>query len=204
MTHFTKAEWMRYVEGELPSKMREEAENHLYLCDDCLQLYLQAATESESTLPNEQRLEKMTNQIMDELQMLEWVVGPNQTQSIAEGVQYADENVEMLEFKQEQSKEPGLKNAEVSKPAEKSTQTRKSRQSSAPFYQLAIFHYTLAGVATIVLMMTGVFQNITHYTDWIQNSSRQQDSPSLTEGIVNKTFSWLDTFETNLKEANKK
>jgi hypothetical protein len=51
MTHYSYEEWMKYVKNELVEEVREIVENHLYSCDQCLDLYLQAVTEAESELP---------------------------------------------------------------------------------------------------------------------------------------------------------
>ncbi|MCQ6277040.1 hypothetical protein JMM81_19370 [Bacillus sp. V3B] len=51
MTHYSYEEWMKYVKNELGQEIQEMYENHLYSCDQCLDLYLQAVTEVESELP---------------------------------------------------------------------------------------------------------------------------------------------------------
>lgn len=51
MTHYSYEEWMKYVKNELVQEVQEIVENHLYSCDQCLDLYLQAVTEVESELP---------------------------------------------------------------------------------------------------------------------------------------------------------
>ena len=51
MMHYSFEEWMKYVENELAEDVREIYEDHLYSCDQCLDLYLQAVAEEESKLP---------------------------------------------------------------------------------------------------------------------------------------------------------
>ena len=51
MTHYSYEEWMRYVKNELSEENQGVYENHLYSCDQCLDLYLQAVSEEESRLP---------------------------------------------------------------------------------------------------------------------------------------------------------
>lgn len=72
-----------------------------------------------------------------------------------------------------------------------------------PFYQTAIFHYSIAAAMTILLMTTGVFQSITKYTESVQTPSFQEKETSVTKGIVDKTFAWMDSLEKKGKEAGK-
>src|SRR3954468_7137503 len=52
MKHYSYEEWLKYVENELAEEVQDIVENHLYSCDQCLDLYLQAVTEAESALPS--------------------------------------------------------------------------------------------------------------------------------------------------------
>ncbi len=72
-----------------------------------------------------------------------------------------------------------------------------------PFYQTAIFHYSIAAAMTILLMTTGVFQSITKYTESVQTPNFHEKETSVTEGIVDKTFAWMDSLEKKSKEADK-
>jgi anti-sigma factor RsiW len=172
MRHFTINEWQLYVENELPQDDREQAEDHLYSCDHCLDLYLQAVAQCESVLMDLQHMEDMTDLVMDQIQQINLVGNEQQVQRL------------------EREKKP----IKFSPPKSK----------VVPFFQTTFFHYTLAAIATIVLMMSGVFQNISTYTESVQSSSIHKKAPSVTEGIVNKTFSWLDSFESDYKEAKNK
>jgi small nuclear ribonucleoprotein (snRNP)-like protein len=51
MMHYPFEEWMKYVENKLDLDVREVYEDHLYSCDQCLNLYLQAVSEAGSQLP---------------------------------------------------------------------------------------------------------------------------------------------------------
>ncbi|GIN63689.1 hypothetical protein J27TS8_36820 [Robertmurraya siralis] len=64
MTHISYDEWKRYVENELNERDRERYEDHLYTCDQCLELYLEAVTELEPTLPVLSNTDDFTNAIM--------------------------------------------------------------------------------------------------------------------------------------------
>ncbi|WP_245350020.1 hypothetical protein [Cytobacillus eiseniae] len=76
----------------------------------------------------------------------------------------------------------------------------KAEEKKKRFYHSSIFHYSIAAAMTILLMTTGVFQSITQYAENVQSPSFQGKNPSMTEGLVNKTFAWMDTFSMNMKE----
>ncbi|WP_286230554.1 anti-sigma factor family protein [Neobacillus mesonae] len=71
-----------------------------------------------------------------------------------------------------------------------------------PFYQQAVFHYLLAVAATLLLMFSGAFQSLVKYAAVFDSQSVQERKPSVTEGVMNKTFAWMDSLEK--KEAIKK
>ncbi len=177
MTHLSYEEWQKYVKNELTSDCREKAEDHLYSCDHCLGLYIQAVAELEICLPDQRQMEVITDRVLMEIQ----------EQNLAQELQQDQQQKPDQHLKSNQK-------SEINVP-------HKQQQKVLPFYQTAIFHYTLAAVATIVLMMTGVFHNITQYTESVQSPTYQKNHSSVTEGIVNRTFTWLDTFETKHKEA---
>ncbi|WP_066299087.1 hypothetical protein [Bacillus sp. FJAT-29937] len=157
MRHYSIEEWMNYVKNEFDQDVREEYENHLYTCDQCLDVYLEAVTAAESELPEMMNDIDFTNSIMAQI-------------------------------------------AESHPPSVKAV---KKRKESRPFYQTAIFHYTVAAGMTILLMTTGVFQSITQYTVSVQTPSFQEKRTSVTEGIVDKTFAWMDSLDKDSKEAKK-
>ncbi|MCM3570460.1 hypothetical protein [Neobacillus mesonae] len=71
-----------------------------------------------------------------------------------------------------------------------------------PFYQRVSFHYLLAVAATLFLMFTGAFHTLTKYANVMDTHRVQEGKPSVTEGVMNKTFAWMDALEK--KEAIKK
>jgi anti-sigma factor RsiW len=154
MKHFTHDEWLKYVRNEINEKSRNDFESHLYECDHCLNLYLQAVEESESSLPILSNETTFTDLVM----------------------------------------------VKVTK--EKQTTAEPSHNNKKPFYKQALFHYFLAAAATILLMVTGAFHSIAAYAGAIESSHFQEKQPSVTEGVINKTFAWIDSIEK--KEVDKK
>jgi len=158
MTHYSYEEWLKYVKNELAEEVQDIVENHLYSCDQCLDLYLQVVTEAESALP-----------------------------SIANDAHFTD--VVMAQV------------SEVQLPVKKGIKEKKNGKKR--FYQSSVFHYTIAAAMTILLMTTGVFQSLIQYAENVQRPSFQQKETSMTAGVVNKTFAWMDSLEEKNKKEEK-
>lgn len=67
MNHFTKEEWLHYVKNQLEEEVRTSYENHLYECDQCFELYLQAIDEARGELPLIEDGQKFTDEIMEKI-----------------------------------------------------------------------------------------------------------------------------------------
>lgn len=67
MKHFSYDEWLNYVKNDITENIREEFENHLYTCDQCLEHYLQAMAEHESSLPRLTNESNFTDLVMTEV-----------------------------------------------------------------------------------------------------------------------------------------
>lgn len=156
-THYIYDQWLKYVNDELDEDMRILLEDHLYTCDQCLDLYVAAVTEQETVLPVIPDETSFTDQIM-------------------------------------------MKISNVDMEGQRSEQKKKKRA----FHQSAIFHYTLAAAATIFLTSTGVFQTVIQHTETIQKTEISANKESEMTEFVDKTFSWIDTLESNKKEEKKK
>jgi anti-sigma factor RsiW len=160
MKHFSYDEWLNYVKEETNEKTREEFESHLYTCDQCLELYLQAVAVHESSLPILSNESSFTDLVMADI---------------------------------------SKQKAASKKPAAQ-IQTVKAKK---PFYQQAAFHYLLAAAATLLLTFSGVFQSLATYASAVEAPHHSKEKkPSVTEGVIDKTFAWMDSLEK--KEANKK
>ncbi|MFT8319621.1 MAG: hypothetical protein ABF649_01810 [Bacillus sp. (in: firmicutes)] len=150
--HYAYEQWLKYVKDELEEQERSLLEDHLYTCDHCLEVYLNAVDEQETALPTISNETAFTDQIMLKL---------------------SNEAVE-TKFVIKENK----------------------RQS---FYHSPIFHYTLAAAVTLILMSTGVFQSIVQHTETIQKAEMPSKKESTTIGFVDKTFTWMDELEGNMK-----
>ncbi len=157
MTHYSYEEWMRYLKKELSEEEQGIYENHLYSCDQCLVLYLEAVSEEEA-------LPVLTN----EATFTDLVMG------------------QVSEIKL-----PTLQT------------TKETRNGRKRFYQSSIFHYTIAAAMTILLMTSGVFQSLTQYAENVQSSDFQKKETSMTAGLVDKTFAWMDSLEEKNRKEGK-
>ncbi|OIJ19440.1 hypothetical protein BKP45_13425 [Anaerobacillus alkalidiazotrophicus] len=57
-----------------------------------------------------------------------------------------------------------------------------------PFYEQTFFHYMLAATLTIILMTSGVFQSLTGYIDEVQRTRLSEETPSITNKILETTY----------------
>lgn len=176
MKHYSYDEWMQYVKDEINDTDREQLENHLYTCDKCLEKYLEAVSANETSLPILSNESSFTDQVMA---MLTPLVAPS----------VVPDTINDLSTMETVGLVPDTINNTVGR--------------KKPFYQQVVFHYLLAAVATILLMFTGAFQSLAHYASSFESPQYvQEKKPSVTEGVINKTFAWVDSLEK--KEANKK
>ena len=161
MQHYSYERWQQYVKDELSERQREELDDHLYTCDQCLEVYLEAVTANETSLPALPNDNEFTTRIM-------------------EMVPVTNKNINMVEM---DSLVPDT-------------------NYDRPLYQRAGFHYLLAAAATLLLMFSGAFQSLASYAGSLEKPIMEEKKPSVTEGVINKTFAWMDSLEK--KEANKK
>ncbi|MBO1000377.1 hypothetical protein IOC57_21885 [Bacillus sp. SD075] len=151
MNHVPEAEWVAYLADELPEALKIEYENHLYSCDKCLSVYMEAMEKEENSLDMEGF--DIAGPVMESINLLK-------CGSVEEAKQH--------------KKEKSLR-----------TITR---------------HYLIAAGFTILLMAGGVFQSLTEYVDSVESSS-EKETQSLTDGLIDKTFNWMDSIEKKNKEG---
>jgi anti-sigma factor RsiW len=160
MKHYSYDEWLSYVKDEGSAKIREELESHLYTCDQCLEHYIQAVSEHESSLPVLSNENSFTDLVMAEVS-------------------------KQKEF--------------IEKPAV----LKQPVKMKKTFYQEASFHYLIAAAATLLLTFSGVFQSLATYAGALEAPQHMKEKKqTVTEGVIDKTFAWMDSLEK--KEANKK
>jgi len=196
MKHYTYDEWQQYVKNEINENTREELESHLYTCDQCLEVYLQAISENESSLPVLSSESNFTDQVMA---MVKPSMVPDTVTDISTvpTVPLVPDTIRTL------STVVMLPLVSDTKDDTEDVTKEFSKIKKKRFYQQAVFHYFLAAAATILLMFTGAFQSLISYANSLESPLNiQEKKPSVTEGVINKTFAWMDSLEK--KEADKK
>ncbi|AOH53109.1 hypothetical protein ABE28_002005 [Peribacillus muralis] len=150
MNHVPKAGWVTYLADEIPEDLKIEYENHLYSCDECLSVYLEAMEmEADSLFISTD----IAGSVMDSIMR------------------------------------------QKSAPLEEAAQIRKEKS-----LRTIARHYLIAAGFTVLLMAGGVFQSLTEYVDSVESSS-VKETKSLTDGIIDKTFNWMDSIEKKNKEG---
>ncbi|MFJ7754207.1 hypothetical protein ACQKGI_17490 [Peribacillus muralis] len=150
MNHVPKAGWVTYLADEITEDLKIEYENHLYSCDECLSVYLEAMEmEADSLFISTD----IAGSVMDSIMR------------------------------------------QKSAPLEEAAQIRKEKS-----LRTIARHYLIAAGFTVLLMAGGVFQSLTEYVDSVESSS-VKETKSLTDGIIDKTFNWMDSIEKKNKEG---
>ncbi|RDW20236.1 hypothetical protein CWR48_05910 [Oceanobacillus arenosus] len=67
MKHIQYEEWLSYIEDTLDEKTREHYENHLYDCDACMSLYLEAIEAMEQKIPVMATNATFTDEVMQKI-----------------------------------------------------------------------------------------------------------------------------------------
>jgi hypothetical protein len=67
MKHYDYIEWVLYKNNLLDSKIHEEMEEHLLLCDECMDIFLSLIDESEIEKAGNLVARNFTNQVMDNI-----------------------------------------------------------------------------------------------------------------------------------------
>ncbi|MDR6553691.1 hypothetical protein [Paenibacillus qinlingensis] len=151
MQHYTQLEWMQYVEESLPSEARNEMENHLYRCDDCLAIYMIGIEESLLTPIDIANTETYIKEII--------------TRTIG------------------------------TKPA---------------WYRSTMFHYGVAAAATLVLVATGFFHNLSQELGTfgafrpappLEVPASLEAKVPISDQLIHKTLTWLDTLQNDHKKG---
>lgn len=67
MKHYDYVEWALYKNNLLDRKLHEEMEEHLYLCDECMEIFLSLIDEDEIKKAEDLISEEFTLQVMDNI-----------------------------------------------------------------------------------------------------------------------------------------
>lgn len=68
MEHYSYEQWKKYIQDEVEEEVRERYENHLYRCDHCLEVYMEALDfAGDSTFPIMEQNAEFTDKVMDRI-----------------------------------------------------------------------------------------------------------------------------------------
>ncbi|MCM3760682.1 hypothetical protein M3212_07760 [Alkalihalobacillus oceani] len=67
MNHISEEQWKTYVQDEIDLSTRRQYEEHLYRCDQCLELYLHAVTAYGEELPDVTDSAAFTGQVLEKV-----------------------------------------------------------------------------------------------------------------------------------------
>jgi anti-sigma factor RsiW len=67
MIHYKHQDWLAYIKDELTENKCEEVENHLFSCDDCLDIYMNLVNEETKNLPDLKDEKGFTDGIINSL-----------------------------------------------------------------------------------------------------------------------------------------
>ena len=67
MNHISYEKWLQYVRGELDSTTQKLYDDHLYSCDQCLSIYLEAVEANEQFMPTMSNEDMFTDLVMQQV-----------------------------------------------------------------------------------------------------------------------------------------
>src|SRR5690625_60691 len=73
----------------------------------------------------------------------------------------------------------------------------KKNDKTLSFFQKPFFHYVIAAAMTLILMSSGLFGQLTQVASHIEERAYHDQSQSFTEGLIEKTLSFIKIFEGN-------
>jgi hypothetical protein len=181
MNHLTALEWQEYIAGKLAAHRYEELEIHLYDCEHCLLQYILAIDTIELTDADLPALSEVS------------------------AADFADRTLLAIQ----EAPIPAVRSHEVPIEASNTEQTSalKPQRMRTPLIRRTLFQYTVAAVATLFLLSTGVFQSIgkitarDHPSDLPLTQQEQQDE-SFSQRLLEKTTSLLENIHSNNTGGN--
>lgn len=203
MMHMSILQWRKYVQDELLEEERVVYENHLYTCDQCLQLYLQAVAESEADFPTLSNETVIVDAVMGKVEKgTDSLECPTKVESLdLHRTNMSDVNLsQAVETQREHVSQLVKKAQQYDNVIPLKKQQQREQQQKPPFYQAAAFHYLLATAMTLLLMVSGAFSSLIDFADVVEDQGIEREQPSFTEGLLNKTFTLMDEIDEKLKE----
>ncbi len=150
MIHVTNEQCHHFINDKLSVLLRQQFEDHIYTCDDCLTLYMCATQNEEAYLP------VIENEAL-----------------------FIEETMKLIMI---EKKEVPLSFGKKKK-----------------WYENTIAYYSIAAGITLMLMTTGIFDQLINQ---ISNMTTTNNQSSISESLLNKTVNVIDALDPN-KEGGK-
>jgi anti-sigma factor RsiW len=177
LNHTTQQEWEEYVSGTLSPSQNQQLEQHLYDCEDCLQQYILAI---DSIDPANDTLTALS--VAESATFANRILSAIQEASIADARSYE-----------------AILEAPIAK---QGTTLKLQRIRRIPLIRSPLFQYTVAAAATLLLLMTGVFQSIGTIAAKDNSSGQpvtqfERHDESFSQRLLERTTSLLDNIHPN-------
>jgi len=182
MNHPSKDIWSAYVNNRLDTVERQQAEVHMYECDECLARYLEAVDESQEweAMTSEQE-QALTLRVMEHIGNL-----PEEVRlPLGETVKVQD----------------GL--PAVHKGKKRKSHNSRTRWSNGRYIRQTLWNCVIAVCFMLLLMSAGVFERIAAQPAQWQSELGERKAHSMTESIMAKTASFIEALvdQRNLEQS---
>lgn len=175
MNHPGQSLWEKYVEGSLEESVREQCEEHLAACEQCLGLYM-------NVLEQQQELPQLT----DETVFLEAVM------ERYDAARWDQEDGRLVMPDEPEHKLKGSG-------AERGIERPPRRKGLHP-----IVHYAVAAIITAVLMSAGVFDSLTERMGQLEmQHSEGAEARPVSERLLDKTSEMIDSLHAKPDRGGK-
>jgi len=172
MNHPSKEIWSAYVNNRLDTVKSQQAEAHLYECDDCLAHYLEAVNESIEWEPMTSEQEKaLTSRVMEHIGNLpeEVLLPPGKM------VKVRDDLAAVQKGKRR-----------------KRHNVLRTRWRNGRYVRQTLWNCVIAVCFMLLLMSAGVFERIAAQPTQWQSELGERKVHSMTESIMAKTASFIE------------
>ncbi|MBO9604755.1 MAG: zf-HC2 domain-containing protein [Paenibacillaceae bacterium] len=166
-------EWRAYRDGKLEAERRDELEEHLYGCDECLQRFMsELETEPAPETGHE----------------------PARAQPIGAG--FADRVMSAIAQASPAEQAAGAAATTAAHPPRHRPYNPAARRPVSPLRRTLV-QYAIAAAITILLMASGVFRHIGERVDQFDSAAKSdRQEESFSERLLVKTTAVLDNIHT--------
>ncbi|WP_127586772.1 hypothetical protein [Paenibacillus koleovorans] len=173
--HYEARQWSDYSQGRLPSELTEQMEAHLYVCDMCLAVYTRCVLGEAIGTDADADTAVDTESLFAAA-----AVAPPLPPTFTDEVLLALPAMPAL---------PALSASQSSVPDKRHS---RPEPRTGRWFQSTWFHFTAAASITLVLMWSGVFQQLLMQSKHFSEASASTKPESVSERIMNGTFSFFE------------